>query len=121
MRRVWGAWLVFIVIAGPHAVDLVRHDYPFASPADLPPFAATTGATPPDVPAAFSADPLVYLSTAPPESLTLLPGIGPVLAARIAQARSGKSTFISWEELQRVQGIGPKRVARLKAASGADR
>ncbi|MBJ6726318.1 ComEA family DNA-binding protein [Geomesophilobacter sediminis] len=43
-----------------------------------------------------------------------LPGIGPVLAARIAADRQSNGAFGSVEELVRVRGIGPATVSRLK-------
>lgn len=45
--------------------------------------------------------------------LELLPGIGPALAARIAQAREQRGTFRSVDELLEVRGIGPKTLERL--------
>jgi hypothetical protein len=52
--------------------------------------------------------------TAPVESLRLLPGIGPKLAARIDQARRDGAVFDAAEDLLRVPGIGPARVERLR-------
>lgn len=46
-------------------------------------------------------------NTATIEDLSLLPGIGPLLAARIEEAR-GVQPFRSVEDLQRVRGIGEK-------------
>ena len=66
------------------------------------------------VPPSYRQDPLKYLSTAPLDSLQLLPGIGPVLAERLASARSGKSLFTRWEDLLGVKGIGPKKLQKLK-------
>jgi competence ComEA-like helix-hairpin-helix protein len=45
--------------------------------------------------------------------LGTLPGIGPVLAARIVQQRNEKGPFRSLDDLQQVTGIGPKKLARL--------
>jgi competence protein ComEA len=66
------------------------------------------------VPAAYRQDPLKYLSTAPVDSLQLLPGIGPVIAERLASARTGKRLFTRWEDLLDVKGIGPKKLQQLK-------
>jgi hypothetical protein len=52
--------------------------------------------------------------TAPVESLRLLPGIGPKLAARIDQARRDGAVFDEAEDLLQVPGIGPARVERLR-------
>jgi competence protein ComEA len=62
-------------------------------------------------------DPLMFLSSAPPESLELLPGVGPVLAGRIAEARRERGAFRSWDDLDRVRGIGPKTIERLQSLS----
>ncbi len=59
-------------------------------------------------------DPLAFLSTAPPESLDLLPGVGPVLASRLVAARAEHGRFRSWDDVDRVRGIGPKTIERLK-------
>lgn len=69
---------------------------------------------PSGVPRTYLEDPLGFLSTAPPESLLFLPGIGPVLAERIAIAAGGKRPFTRWEDLLSVKGIGPKKLERLK-------
>jgi competence protein ComEA len=42
--------------------------------------------------------------------LTRLPGIGPAIAERIIEARP----FSSLEDLQRVNGIGPTRIADIR-------
>jgi competence protein ComEA len=69
-------------------------------------------------PPSFASDPLAFLSRAPADSLDLLPGIGPVLAARIVAARSAfGGGFASWDEVDRVKGIGPTMIARWRALS----
>ncbi|HSG09151.1 MAG TPA: ComEA family DNA-binding protein [Longimicrobiales bacterium] len=55
----------------------------------------------------------VDVNRAPPAALETLPGVGPVLAARIVAARS-QTPFSSVEDLARVPGIGPATVARLR-------
>ena len=67
-----------------------------------------------DLPADFIKNPLFFLSTAPTDSLVLLPGIGPVLAERILGVRTGKRSFTMWDDLLVVKGIGPKTLDRLK-------
>ena len=47
------------------------------------------------------------------EDLQALPGIGPVMAARIHQARP----FRTLDELREVSGIGPLRLAALRQAA----
>lgn len=47
------------------------------------------------------------------EELTSLPGVGPVLAARLVAYRDSAGPFRTIEELQRVPGIGPAALRRL--------
>lgn len=76
------------------------------------------GHAPVTPPPSFLADPLVYLSRAPIDSLDMLPGIGPVLALRIVEARRAHGgRFASWEEVDAVKGIGPKMIARWRSLS----
>jgi len=67
-------------------------------------------------PRSFLTSPLVFLSHAPADSLDLLPGIGPVLAARIVAARGARG-FSSWDEVLAVKGIGPRLIARWQGLS----
>lgn len=60
-------------------------------------------------------DPLAFLSSAPADSLDLLPGVGPVLATRLVAARREKGPFRSWDDVDRVRGIGKKTIERLQA------
>ena len=43
-----------------------------------------------------------------------LPGVGPVIAARIVQFRKDNGPFANLEDLQKVEGIGPKLFMRIK-------
>ncbi len=86
-------------------------------------------ATPPgprdarDAPPAPDADPAtgvgpraaraLDLNRASASELDALPGIGPVLAARIIAHRERHGPFASREELLAVRGIGPRLLARL--------
>ena len=86
------------------------------------PAGAAFPVVPPDSARASSPDPithlsnpLVFLSTATADSLDLLPGIGPVLAARLIAARAQNGAFRSWDQVDRVRGIGPKTIERLQA------
>jgi competence protein ComEA len=121
-----GAWIVFCLIALPRLFGSVlesgdalvasretgasrqivpgRHELPAHN---VPP----AGKTPPP---SFLQDPFVFFSTAPAESLVLLPGLGPVLAARICNSRGGKRSFNSWDDLLQIRGVGPKTVSRLR-------
>jgi competence protein ComEA len=55
----------------------------------------------------------VNVNTADAEELQLLPGIGPALAARIL-AKRAQSRFSSLDDLDEVEGLGPKKLAALK-------
>jgi competence protein ComEA len=121
-----GAWLLFCLIALPRILGSTGDAGCGLPPRPADPaarqFVPGTNELPTEnsasvsdkLPARFLEEPLVYFSTAPAESLVLLPGLGPVLAARICDSRGGKRSFESWDELLRVKGIGPKTVARLK-------
>jgi competence protein ComEA len=134
MRRVAGAMIVVLVLGARHipgAFD--RGGVPsrpspaaqgavFSAAPDSTP--SPVAARPADsaapraaaaVPESFRAAPLAFLSRAPADSLDLLPGIGPVLATRIADARRGRGSFTSWDDVLAVRGIGPKTIDRLKA------
>lgn len=64
-------------------------------------------------PAAGSAA-VVDVNRASPEELQQLPGVGPVLAARIVQHRSAFGSFRSAEDLLPVPGIGPALLERMR-------
>ena len=55
----------------------------------------------------------VDLNQAGAEELEGLPGVGPELAQRILDYRKSKGNFKTVQELLRVPGIGPKKLARL--------
>ena len=56
----------------------------------------------------------VDVNTASVAELERLPGVGPLLAARIVEYRNAHGPFRSPEDLQRVQGIGPKTYETLR-------
>ncbi len=56
----------------------------------------------------------INVNTAPAESLLLLPGIGPVMSARIIAYRDSVGAFDSIESLIDVPGIGPKTLEAIR-------
>ena len=54
------------------------------------------------------------LNSATAERLSLLPGIGTVLAERIVSDRNSRGLFSSVDELARVRGIGKLKLASLR-------
>ncbi|WP_295580348.1 helix-hairpin-helix domain-containing protein [uncultured Oscillibacter sp.] len=80
-------------LAGPAAVEAERWAPQEALQADLGP---------------------LDLNTATAEELTVLPGIGEVLAARIVAYREDHGPFGAVEELMEVSGIGPATLEGLK-------
>lgn len=77
---------------------------PVASPAVVSP-----AAPPPPGPAHA-----IDLNRATPHELDALPGIGPVLAERIAEHRRLHGPFRSPDELLAVRGIGPRLLEKLR-------
>lgn len=56
----------------------------------------------------------INVNTANSAELELLPQIGPALAARIIEYRTTHGSFKSLNDLDKVKGIGPKTLAKLK-------
>lgn len=65
-------------------------------------------------PAAGSGSKPLDLNRASAQELDALPGIGPVLAARIVEARERQGGFRRMEDLAAVRGIGPRAIERLR-------
>lgn len=61
-------------------------------------------------PAAF----IVDINQADWPELTQLPGIGETLAQRIVESREAIGPFLDHNDLQRVRGIGPRTLERLR-------
>lgn len=57
------------------------------------------------------------LNRASRDELSLLPGIGPGLAAALIDARRARGRFGTWEEVDEVPGIGPAKLEVLKASA----
>lgn len=58
----------------------------------------------------------IDINTATAAQFDGLPGIGPVLAQRLFQYRTEHGGFKRVEDLQQVEGIGPKKFAQLRSA-----
>lgn len=92
-------------------------DRPFAPP----PRSTLARPTPPAAPIAVARpvaprvpDGPLDVNRATIDDLTRLPGIGPVLAARIVAARDANGAFASIDDLRRVSGVGPSKLAALR-------
>lgn len=106
-----GQWMIRVRPASPDALIVTIPD---SLPTPTFSKAKTRAST---APASFDKDPLAFLSHAPADSLDLLPGIGPVLAARIIETRASRGAFTSWDDVIAVKGIGPRLVARWQSLS----
>ena len=85
------------------------------APAGPPPVAATAPEDPgPAAGAGGTTAPRVDLNRAGASELDALPGIGPVLAARILEQRRRNGPFRRIEDLLAVRGIGPRLLERLR-------
>ena len=58
--------------------------------------------------------PEIDLNAADARELSLLPGIGPVLATRIVDNRDRLGPFASVQDVGRVFGVGPKTLQELR-------
>ncbi len=102
-----GRWLRRRLLLGPDGRwrdDLWAADLLAADPAD------SAAAGPPPKPRLTAPLPV---NTCSEDSLTLLPGVGPRLAERLAAARREGGPFRDAADLQRVKGIGPTLAGRL--------
>lgn len=77
----------------------------------LPPLAAADDDESAPAPAILTGP--LFINRCAADSLTLLPGVGPVLAGRIARARAEGVHFASAADLQKVKGIGASLAAKL--------
>jgi competence protein ComEA len=57
----------------------------------------------------------VPLNQADAEALAVIPGISQNLAQRIVEFRDSNGPFRSFNDLERVKGVGPKKLERLRA------
>lgn len=77
--------------------------------------AAGGSASPPGGPIGVPEAPsCVDLNSADVAALDTLPGVGPSTAAKIVADREANGPFTSVDDLQRVAGIGPKRIEEIR-------
>lgn len=102
-------------IRGPAAIDGINLARVLAD-GELVDLAADPAvpAAAPDGPDGAEPEQRIDLNTATAEQLQELPGVGPVLAARIVDYRDEYGGFAGVEQLQEVPGIGPSRFGELR-------
>jgi|SRR5215471_14562232 len=54
------------------------------------------------------------LNRATAEELTLVPGVGPLLAQALVRARGESGAFRTWDEVLSVRGVGPTKLKSLQ-------
>ena len=97
------------------AVPLVGAEAPAVDPAAVSGASSgTDSGAAGDATGAGGAAATVDVNTATAAQLEALPGIGPTLAAAIVQEREANGPFRSVDDLTRVHGIGPGRLAQLR-------
>lgn len=110
-----GVRVLALLLALGTLADLVRARFPEWTSEPEPavqratPVADPTRVVPPE-----TLSRKVNLDTATAAELDALPGIGPVLAARIVAHRTRHGPFRSADELLAVPGIGPRLLERLR-------
>jgi competence ComEA-like helix-hairpin-helix protein len=115
-ERRGAAWLalLFLIGAGYDAWRTLWPRRPAPAPVSIPqaPAAPVHPAAAPE-PVSATVVPL-DLNRATVAELEALPGIGPVLARRVAEHRERHGPFRSLDELSAVRGVGPRLMARLR-------
>lgn len=109
LGTLWDLWRAHRPPRGLPAPDAGRAGTPAASAVTPGPGAAAAAVSRKPLPAV----PL-DLNRASADDLLGLPGIGPVLARRIVEARRDRGTFRRVEDLLTVRGIGPRLLERLR-------
>jgi competence ComEA-like helix-hairpin-helix protein len=56
----------------------------------------------------------IYINSSPKAELSLLPGIGPKLAQAIIDYRNQVGRIESWQEFDKIRGIGPKLIEQVR-------
>lgn len=108
-----GALVLLALVALGAASDLLqREPRPAPAPPELRAPALPAAA---EAPGADPSPSRLDLNAASEAELDRLPGIGPVLAARIVEHRTVHGPFRAAEDLLAVPGIGPKLFERLSS------
>lgn len=94
--------------------DGQRLTVPAIAPTQKPGQPAATAPAAPLVEQPAQASLLININTASQAELELLPGIGPVMAARVIEYRDENGGFEKIEDLLDVSGIGPATFERIK-------
>ena len=107
-----GVLLLLGLVALGAVADLLQRE-PVLAPEPVERATATPASQPTAGPLPVSPARAIDLNTAGVPELDALPGIGPVLAARIVAHRESHGPYRAVEELLAVQGIGPRLLERL--------
>jgi competence protein ComEA len=106
---------------GPITFEKIRSQFRVSMVAPLPPGEVPPSPSPMPAPRAPGGgvkkiqpgEPPINVNTASAEELQRLPGVGPVTARNIIDARTA-SPFASVDDLDKVKGIGPKTLDKLR-------
>ncbi len=101
-------FLVFCLLVGG-AISL----WDYHNPERFAELRIVPGNPPPADSLALPATGKLNINTATAEQLSSLPGIGPEIAQRIIQWREENGPFETVADLDRVRGIGDKRLAKM--------
>ena len=116
MRRAFGIFCLLGMIGAVAKIERVSLPLGSSDSVRIAAPSITTAAHK-STPSSYKRNPLLFLSVASRDSLVLLPGVGPVLADRLIDARSGKSLFKNWDDVIDIRGFGPASVAKLQRAA----
>ncbi len=97
-----GALWVLVAPAPSRGVEITRPDAAAGDAAAAPSSAGDAASRP------------VNINAASADELVALPGIGPVLAARIVDHRKENGPFARIDQIMTVHGIGPKTYENLR-------
>jgi len=107
----WIGWPVPDEEPAPASVPRASHE----APSSPEPVAQAQSASQPAAAAPAPTRPSrLDLNRASVAELTILPGLGEVLAQRVVERRTARGGFRSVDELKEVKGIGTKRLEQLR-------